>query len=522
MTLTPTRRSILWLGPIVLAGIYILAGKLGLMLAFIHASASPVWPATGIALAGLLLLGLRAWPAIFLGAFIVNITTAGSIATSLGIAAGNTLEGVVGAWLVTRFARGRDAFDDARDTFRFAVLAGVLATTLSPTLGVGSLALGGYARWRSFGDIWLTWWLGDLAGALVVAPPLLLWAGSRWTWPDRARTVEAALLLGSVALIGAAVFMGPVPLLYELAFLCAPPLVWAALRFGQRETATVIALLCGTAIAGTLRGLGPFVRASRNESLLLLQTYMATMALMAIPLAALVAERKRNEVALARVAAIVESSDDAIIVKTLDGVIAHWNTGAERLYGYTAREAVGQPITFLVPPELPEELPKILERIRLGERVAHYETVRVRRDGGRLDVSVTVSPVRDHAGRIVGASSITRDITGKRVVELARREHDLVRSVASLAASTAHEINNPLAVLAGQIQMLAKEAGESARHRIDAILDAARRIHEIVEDMGHIRRITLATHSPRLDDMLDLKRSSAPDGREGRPPRGAD
>ena len=511
-----TRHSISGLYLIGLAGAYTVAGKLGLMLAFIHASASPVWPPTGIALAGLLLLGLRAWPAIFLAAFIVNVTTAGSLATSLGIAAGNTLEGIVGAWLVTRCAKGPHAFDDARDTFRFALLAGVLATMVSATVGVGSLALGGYASWRSFGDIWLTWWLGDLSGALVVAPVLILWAQTPRPWLDPARAGETALLLFSVALVGISIFMGPFPALHNLAFLCGPLLVWAALRFGQRDAATAIALLSGMAIAGTLRGFGPFVRASQNESLLLLQTYMATMALMAIPLAALVAERRRHEVALARVAAIVESSDDAIIGKTLDGVITHWNAGAERLYGYTAREAIGQPITFIMPAELSEELPKILEQIRLGEHVNHYETVRVRRDGGRLDVSVTVSPVRDDMDRIAGASSIARDVTGKHVIELTRRERDMLRSVATLATAAAHEINNPLAIVLGQIQLLAKETGEAARHRIDEISLAARRIHDIVESMRHIRRLTLAAHTPHLEDMLDLKRSSALGSREPR------
>src|SRR5881628_3438394 len=126
----------------ILAIIYFVAGKLGLMLASLHASASPVWPPAGIALAALLLLGYRAWPAIFVGAFLVNVTTAGNIATSLGIAAGNTLEAVCGAWLVNRFARGTRVLDRPPDVFKFA-LAAVISTAVSPSLGVTSLALGG-------------------------------------------------------------------------------------------------------------------------------------------------------------------------------------------------------------------------------------------------------------------------------------------------------------------------------------------------------------------------------------------
>lgn len=521
-----THRAVRWGCGALLAVVYFGAGKLGLALAFVHASATAVWPPTGIALAALLVLGVRAWPAISLGAFLVNVTTAGSVATSLGIAAGNTLEAIVGALLVTRFARGRHAFDRARDTFTFAVLAGLLSTTVSATVGVSSLALGGYARWESYGAIWLTWWLGDAAGAIIVAPLLILWAADPRP-RFRGRAGEAALLLASVLLVGAGVFNGPFPALYPLAFLCGPPLVWAAFRFGRREAATAIAMLSALAIWGTLRGLGPFASASPHQALLLLQAYMATMAAMTIPLAAVVGERRRAEAQLARVAAIVESSDDAIIGTTLDGVITHWNAGAERLYGYPAREAVGRPIALIVPPELPDELPAILGRIRRGQHVDHYETVRVRRDGRRIEVSVTVSPLRDAAGRPVGASSIARDIAERKEAETARRERDLLRSVASLGAAAAHEINNPLAVLMGQAQLLATEVGEGARRRINEILDAVERVSEIVSRLNHVRRLTRAAKTRDLPEMLDLRKSSAlrapeeePGGRAGARPEG--
>ena len=110
-------------------------------------------------------------------------------------------------------------------------------------------------------------------------------------------------------------------------------------------------------------------------------------------------------------AAIVEFSDDAILSKDLNGVITSWNRGAERLFGYSAEEAVGQSITILIPPDRRNEEPMILERIRRGERVDHYETVRMRKDGSLLDISLTVSPIRDHTDKIVGASKIARDIT---------------------------------------------------------------------------------------------------------------
>jgi two-component system NtrC family sensor kinase len=126
-----------------------------------------------------------------------------------------------------------------------------------------------------------------------------------------------------------------------------------------------------------------------------------------------------------QLAAIVESSDDAIISKSLDGLITSWNRGAERLYGSTAAEVLGQPITLLIPPDMPDEFPSLLERLTRGERIEHYETQRVRKDGTRINVALTISPIRDSTGRIVGASKIARDITDRKRVEVALQQaHD--------------------------------------------------------------------------------------------------
>src|SRR5256712_2941490 len=282
-----------------LFGLYVVAGKVGLLLAFVHASASPVWPPTGIALAALLTLGYRVWPAIFAGAFVVNISTAGSVATSLGIAVGNTLEGLLAVFLVDRYANGARAFDRSQDVFKFAGFAALLSTTVSATIGVASLALGGYAAWDDFDQIWLTWWLGDASGALIFAPLLVLWVRDWRSHLSRGRLLEVTALWCTTTLIGLAVFgeglshFGLMTL--PLTFLCTPPLVWAAVRFRQREAAMLVAILSGIAIWETLRGFGPFASATENEALLLLQVFMGTASVMAISAGAVVEERRRAE-----------------------------------------------------------------------------------------------------------------------------------------------------------------------------------------------------------------------------------
>jgi diguanylate cyclase (GGDEF)-like protein len=281
-----------------LAVVYFVAGKLGLQLAYVHASATAVWPCTGIAVAALLVFGYRVWPGILLGAFLVNLTTAGSVETSIGIAIGNTLEGLAGCYLVSRFASGKAAFARAQDIFKFALLAGMAATTVSATIGVTSLVIGGFADWAVFGSIWCTWWLGDAVGAVIVAPLLLLWWDNpRLSW-TREQIAELAFLFLGLFSTGWVVFGEPFHSElknYPLEYLCIPFLIWAAFRFGRRKAATAVCALAVIATWGTLHGFGPFARESQNTSLLLLQAFMGIIAVTTLVLAAEASEHKRAQ-----------------------------------------------------------------------------------------------------------------------------------------------------------------------------------------------------------------------------------
>ncbi len=281
-----------------LTTLYVVAGKLGLQLAAFHPSATPAWPPTAISLTAFLLLGYWVWPAIFLGAFVVNVTTAGSITTSLGIATGNTLEGLLGAFLITRFANGRQVFVHQRDTLRYVLLAAVLSTTVSPTLGVTSLALGGFADWEHYGWIWMMWWLGDAVATLILAPALILWALDHTVTWTRSQLLEIGLSFPLLCLATWLVFQHRPALTgphYPLGFIPFSILIWIAVRLGPRETATATLLCAVVAISGTLGGSWPFAQGSAQATLLMLQAFMAVIAVTALVLAVGVTERRRAE-----------------------------------------------------------------------------------------------------------------------------------------------------------------------------------------------------------------------------------
>jgi diguanylate cyclase (GGDEF)-like protein len=279
---------------------YLVSGKLGLMLGFGHPAVTLVWPPAGLALGALLVLGNRAWPAILLAAVLLYAAVLGPHPAVLLLAAGNTGEGLLAAYLINRFAGGRHALQNPRNTFRFAGIVALTSITVSATIGVLTLTLFGLAPWTDYGAIWLSWTVGNFASSMLVAPLVLLFIqGSKGRWRTR-QWLEAIAAFLAVVLIGLVVFCGFLPELgaYSPELLCVPVLLWPAFRLGRRAAAVALITLAALAITGTLNGFGPLLRMTPTASLTMVLSFMSLTAVMTLGLAALAAEYGDQEAQL--------------------------------------------------------------------------------------------------------------------------------------------------------------------------------------------------------------------------------
>jgi signal transduction histidine kinase len=316
----PNRVSEL-LGVLGLAIIYFLAAKLGLLLAFVAEQVTAVWPPTGIALAVLLRYGYRLWPGVFLGAFFANLNANAPLVVAAAIAMGNTLEALAGAWMLRRIPGFNPNLHRLRDALGLAFFAAGVSPVIAATIGSLSLCLGRLQPWSMLPDLWSVWWLGDLIGDLVVAPVLLTLAALFDLRQRPERLNEAFALILILAIVDALIFTahpvtGRTFGLLEFEYLVFPFVIWAALRLGPPGTSAVTFITAVIAVWGTVHGVGPFTRGSVHESLLLLQPFMAAVAITALVLGAAITElrtevleRRRLEQELLRRAAELVDED---------------------------------------------------------------------------------------------------------------------------------------------------------------------------------------------------------------------
>ena len=416
------------------------AGKLAEALPIINSGGvGPVWPASGIALAAFLLFGYQVWPGVVAASFLLTLLSSIPPAAAVVYGIGSVLAALTGTFLLRRVANFDNSLSRLRDALGLIVLGAFGSSVVSASIGVSVLYAVDLRGWSGFSRAWLIYWLGDSMGILLVTPLVLALPNLRWSHL-RARVPElvALLLLLTVACL---TIFGGLPLvavrLHVLAFAVLPFVIWAAIRFGVSGATLSTLLIASIATVETARSSGPFTQNTPFVNAVLLDVFFAVLSVSGMTLAAVITEREQAErererlvrkqaamEARLRLAAIVESSDDAIIGKDMDGMITDWNKGAERLYGYSAGEVIGKPISLLMPPDRSSDFADIMGTLRRGSSLKHYETVRQKKDGTRIEVSLTVSSIKDPEGRIVGASVICHDISERKRQEFVLRESE--------------------------------------------------------------------------------------------------
>jgi PAS domain S-box-containing protein len=283
---------------LLLAAVYYAAAKFGLTLAFEAEQVTLVWPPTGIALAAVILFGYRVWPGVMAGAFLANFTTPNeTLPIACGIAVGNTLEAIAGAWLLLRLTEFDVSIQRLTDVLALVAVAAI-SPIISATIGVTSLCTGGTHPWDALTSLWFVWWLGDTMGAILVTPLILTWSLPPRIPRPMSQLAESVVLLALVSATSLVVFAGVLPQLTTdrpLPYAIFPFIIWAALRLGQAASATVTALVAAIAIYGAVHGFGPFYRGSPHESLILLHAFLGALAITALLLGAATAERNIAE-----------------------------------------------------------------------------------------------------------------------------------------------------------------------------------------------------------------------------------
>lgn len=510
-----------------LAGIvtvaYFLAAELGLSLASVHTNVSPVWPPTGIAIAALLIFGRRLWPAILIGAFLANLWTGVSVPVALGIASGNTLESVAAFYLLTHRPQA-DYFSSIRNVLKFILFAVVISPMISATIGNVSLCTGGEAQWEGFGRLWLTWWLGDGFGALIVAPFLLAW---HLNWKRRASStavIEAAVLLTGLFLVSIVAFGGWIPgadKRYPIAHLTWPFLVWAALRLDQRIVTAATLLLSLVAVWGTAQGYGSFVRGGPNESLLLLQLFIGSTALLTYVLYAAMRERttaQKEKLDLAAAVAIERKRVEDIVAHVPGVVWEAWgepeaatqridfvSNYVEKMLGYSVEEWLSTPNFWrtIVHEEDREAAGREAARTFASGKGGVNRFRWITKDGREVWVESQSVVVCDETGKPVAMRGVTMDITETikaqeertKLLESEREARAQAEQANRLKdeflATISHELRTPLNAIVGWARLLRSGQLDSGNlaHAYEVIERNAWSQKQIIEDMLDVSRI---------------------------------
>jgi signal transduction histidine kinase len=468
------------------AAVYFGGAKLGLSLAVAHGVITPVWPPTGIAIAALLLLGPRFWPAVAIGALAGNVTSGVSLWVAAGIAAGNTLEALAAVYLLHRVSC-RLSFERVRDVVCFASLAGVVSCAIAATNGLVVLTIADSPAASPFGSRWLLWWLGDATGALLVAPLILIWATRPpFRMPGR-RMAEGALLLAALGGLSAVIFLAGY---WRYPYVLFPLLLWAAVRFTQLGAVTASFTVAAIGVAGVVSENVPLSGHDNTATVQILQALLAVTAISLLALGASVAERDAAAASLRQAAVGLAEAQALAHIGSWEWDIAGnhvtWTDELYRIYdlppdrqnlnyeAYLARIHPGD-----------RDLVRSEIEAALAERRAFETSHRiVLEDGSERVVQGSGRVILDRAGHPVRMVGTAQDVTERRRVEEVRE---------NILSAVSHELRTPLTAILGFALTLRERwptlTDKGREEMIGLVANQATRLERLLNDLLDVDRL---------------------------------
>src|SRR5580765_6095441 len=530
----------------IVAASYIGLAASAQLLPEINPAGTPLWPPTGFALALVLLRGYRIWPAILVGSLSPYLMADRSLLELGFVGIGTLLAAFAGTWLIGRWSNGRQTFATPSNIAKFAIISFAPTTMNSSTIVLAGFILANQPGFSDSVVTWLTWWLADAAGTLVIAPGVVLWAMTplrSFTKWDLLESVAVSILVSVIGIVAYSPLIGSnlisddlnvlLPYLSLLGFLVLLPLMWAGLRGNQRNVATAALIFVGIAVWGFSAGSDPFPKTDLNGALLSLLVLSISVSVPPLALAAAIATRQNTEAHLLSVQdqlnrqierrdlaldnvkrhfqILIEGVVDyAVFALDKEGHVASWNTGAQKIMGYTAKEIIGTHFgIFYRPDERRAGAPNRALELASQRGKHDVEGWRIRKNGTPFFITGSVSSNRDDAGNLLGFINILRDATERRDAEekLVQAREQLavsqkMEAIGKLTGGIAHDFNNLLMIIGGSAHIFTRLLDPKLPKAIEAIQTAAKRGESLTRQL-----LTFSRHQHLSPTVVDLNAS---------------
>ena len=530
----------------IIAAIYFGLAESSLLLPAINPAATPLWPPTGFALALILLRGHRIWPAILLGASTPHFLAGRTLLEAGSVGVAILLAAIIGARLISRWCRGQKIFATPATIGKFVLVSFVPTAVISTTIALAAVALKNNMGFADFVTPWVTWWLADAAGTLIVVPGVVLWAAAPMRLFSRWRLLELAAVYALVGVIG---FVAYSPLITDnltgselaallqyrglMGFLVFAPLMWAGLRGNRCDVATAALIFCAAAVWGFSAGSSPFPKTDLNGALLSLFVLSISVSVPPLILAAAAATRQTTEARLLSERELLNQKieqtklaldsarrhfeiliegvvDYAIFVLDTAGRVASWNSAAQKIMGYTADEIIGKHFgMFYRPDERRAGDPNRALEFAIQRGKQDVEGWRIKKSGTPFFVTGSVSSIRDDDGNLLGFANILRDATERRDAQekLVQAREQLamaqkMEAIGKLTGGIAHDFNNLLMIIGGNAQTFRKLLDPKLPKAIEAIQTAAKRGESLTRQL-----LTFSRRQHLSPTIIDLNAS---------------